>query len=125
MPCDYKLYPSNWKEIRKRILKRADNKCEECGVKNYSIGQRDITGKWHDEKEIHNMNSSEGDILFNEYKPIKIILTISHNEHDLNKNSDKDLKALCQYFHNRHDIKFRVENRKKNKFKKIGQMELI
>ena len=36
MPCDYKKYPPTWKtEIRPRILKRADHKCEECAVENY------------------------------------------------------------------------------------------
>ena len=27
-PENRKRYPTNWKEIRKDILKRADNKCE-------------------------------------------------------------------------------------------------
>ena len=44
-------YPSNWHEIRERIRQRAKNKCEWCGVSNYSIGARDKYGKWHDEKE--------------------------------------------------------------------------
>ena len=36
MPVDYSKYPPNWKtEIRPRILKRAGNKCEECGAENY------------------------------------------------------------------------------------------
>jgi hypothetical protein len=34
MPIDYKKYPSNWKEIRERILKRAFNRCECCDLEN-------------------------------------------------------------------------------------------
>lgn len=38
MPIDYKKYPKNWlSEIRPRVLKRADNKCEFCGVENYAL----------------------------------------------------------------------------------------
>lgn len=29
-PENRKRYPANWKDIRKDILKRADNKCELC-----------------------------------------------------------------------------------------------
>ena len=36
-PENKKRYPANWKEIRKDILKRADNKCEFCGIENYAI----------------------------------------------------------------------------------------
>jgi len=37
MPINYNLYPANWKtEIRPRILARAANKCECCGLPNYS-----------------------------------------------------------------------------------------
>lgn len=29
-------YPSDWKEIVKRIKKRASDRCEWCGAKNYA-----------------------------------------------------------------------------------------
>lgn len=35
-PENKKLYRKNWKQIRKDILQRANNKCEFCGVDNYS-----------------------------------------------------------------------------------------
>ena len=35
MPFDYKKYPPDWKSrIRPDILKRANNRCEICGVEN-------------------------------------------------------------------------------------------
>lgn len=45
MPLNYKEYPKNWKkEIRPAILKRANNRCEECGLQNHSLGYRDKAG---------------------------------------------------------------------------------
>ena len=37
MPIDYKKYPKDWKQIRERILKRANNKCECCGIENHIV----------------------------------------------------------------------------------------
>jgi len=91
MPCDYKKYPANWKEIRSRILNRAEDKCEKCGIPNYSYRENGA----------------------------KIVLTIAHLDHDLNNNSYFNLQALCQRCHNRHDIKFRVANRKNRVVKEI------
>ena len=78
MPIDYKRYPPDWKtRIRPEVLRRADNRCEFCGVENYSF--RD--GK-------------------------RIILTIAHLDHDeTNWNVSIDrLKALCQRCHIRYDV---------------------
>lgn len=36
MPCDYRKYPNNWKTIRKKILDRAENRCELCNAENYT-----------------------------------------------------------------------------------------
>ncbi len=74
MPCDYTIYPPNWKtEIRPRILNRANHKCEYCGIENYSINSRGS----------------------------KIILTIAHLDHDPEnwKVKDNRLAALCQACH--------------------------
>ena len=83
MPCDYNKYPPNWKtETRPRILKRANNCCEFCGVKNYSK---------------HPETNS------------KVILTIAHLDHDSEnwQVSDDRLRALCQKCHNNYDCKIR------------------
>jgi 5-methylcytosine-specific restriction endonuclease McrA len=88
MPIDYKRYPPNWKtEIRPAILERANNRCEFCGVGNYSI--RD--GK-------------------------KIVLTIAHLDHDEeNRNvSYHRLRALCQRCHLRYDAKEKARRRNKD-----------
>jgi len=52
MPIDYKKYPTDWKERRERILKRAKNKCEFCGTLNGDFGYRDKDGKFYSYKII-------------------------------------------------------------------------
>ena len=124
MPIDYKKYPENWKsEIRPRILQRANNKCEFCGVENHiAIFRGTIDGKevyQNDKADVFDAENSE--FLFNDYyaeidapetrKAIKVVLTIAHLDHDTTNNSDENLKALCQRCHNRYDMKQRVHNR--------------
>lgn len=79
MPCDYNLYPPNWKtEIRPRILKRAGNRCEFCGAEN---------------RKPHPETGS------------RVILTIAHLDRDRDNHevSDDRLRALCQRCHLRYD----------------------
>ena len=54
MPCDYSKYPINWKsEIRPAILERAKNRCEKCGVQNYSLILR---GQWRGREVYQDMD---------------------------------------------------------------------
>lgn len=92
MPCDYSKYPPNWhNEIRPRILKRANHRCEKCGVENYA--KHPVTGS-------------------------KVVLTIAHLDHDIRNNVDENLQAWCQKCHNSYDTQHRVQNRKKNDHEK-------
>ena len=84
-PENRKRYPANWKDIRKDILKRADNKCEFCGIENYAIRE----------------NGS------------KVVLTIAHLDHTPENCDYSNLRALCQKCHNRYDAKHRAETRRK------------
>ena len=93
MPCDYSLYPSDWKTvIRPRILARATwgdiivPRCEWCGAVNY---------------ESHPDTGS------------KVVLTVAHIDHGLENNDDENLAALCQRCHLEHDRGYHSENRKK------------
>lgn len=113
-PENKKLYPSDWKDIRQRILIRANDQCEFCKVNNYDVGVR-IDGEFlplyggQKPGEMWSLSDTK------QFKVIKIVLTIAHI-YDMNPaNCDDDnLKALCQRCHNKHDAKFRAENRKKN-----------
>lgn len=90
-PENKKLYPANWKsEIRPRILKRADNKCEFIHCRAENGKPHPITGS-------------------------KVVLTIAHMDNKLVDHSDENLKALCQRCHNRYDMPFRIANRKARK----------
>lgn len=130
MPIDYKQYPKNWKDLRKQVLERANNKCEFCGVDNYSVGARDLSGKWHSEDSINNMNSDCGERLFGSkfnWKMTKIILSIAHLDHDKENHnvSINRLRALCQKCHLGYDMKRHVANRKFNREQKAGLQNLF
>jgi len=110
MPCDYSIYPSNWKtEIRPAVLLRADNRCEVCGLPNKVYINRYT-------REI---------CLMNEDNAILVILTIAHLDHD-ETNADiklDRLKAMCQRCHLRYD---RLEKKRRKEVKKnTGQQELF
>jgi hypothetical protein len=110
MPINYKDYPPNWKEIRKRILLRADNKCEFCGVTNYAFVWRDKMGKWQLMPEGHEADA----MALDGFKFTKIVLTIAHLDHDKLNHSVQDdrLAALCQKCHLGYDLPRHIENRK-------------
>lgn len=138
MPCDYSKYPPNWKtEIVPAIRKRSGNRCERCGIKNYSVGSRNEDGEFeptggniqHDKAGNGELNYKEAMELVKhcnewaEEKLIVIVLTVAHLDHDA-ENHEIDLNRLahlCQRCHNRHDIAFRKNNRIKNK----GQQTLF
>jgi hypothetical protein len=107
MPIDYKRYPKNWKtEIRPRILKRADDKCEFCDVENYEIIRRYKSNTaWFIYENTLNKLPNNKTISKYYHKPIKIILTIAHLDQDISNNADENLKALCQRCHLNHDRK--------------------
>ena len=99
MPCNYNEYPPDWKETRERILLRAKNCCEECGILNYII------------------------------KPsgTKIILTIAHLDHNKEnwEVTDDRLKALCQKCHLGYDLSRHIENRKYGRIFRKTQHKLF
>lgn len=86
MPCDYSRYPKNWKEIRQKILKRADNHCELCNAENYKPHWK--TGS-------------------------KVVLTIAHIDQDVDNNADWNLLALCQRCHLKIDLPYKIKKRRR------------
>lgn len=125
MPIDYNKYPSNWKtEIRPRILKRAANKCECCGVINESLIHR--FGKEINEFEYVPEGMQSEIYHLENKKVIKIVLTIAHLDHDEYNHEVKDdrLKAMCQQCHLRYDAAEKVIRRNKKNINP-NQMELL
>lgn len=116
MPIDYKKYPPNWKtEIVPRIIKRAKNCCEFCGIQNYKVRRKNNVlrkheshptnfGNYKSAKEIsEHLNSFCAD---GEGKWSVVVLTIAHLDHDSENHSVSDdrLKALCQSCHLNYDL---------------------
>jgi len=129
MPIDYKNYPKNWKtEIRPSIMKRAKNRCEICGVRNYSVGSYQEKKFVTTAGNLTHDAAGRGELPFKEASElvkhcneisderlIVIVLTIAHLDHNVSNNDPNNLKALCQRCHNRHDVEYRKANRKKNR----------
>lgn len=120
MPIDYSKYPPNWlKEIRPRILKRANNKCEDCGLEHkqtvYSVKfqVREIDRYKQRTVWFRVLGDAERESMNGEIKPVKVILTIAHLDHDETNHKVKDerLKALCQLCHLRYDAKEKYRRR--------------
>jgi hypothetical protein len=121
MPIDYNKYPANWfTEIRPRILERAGNACEFCGLPNGAAGYRvkyqDLDG-WKyikgvlvPNRELFIKNHYLKGILIQMFKVsskrVMIVLTIAHLDHDEENHAvtDDRLRALCQHCHLEYDI---------------------
>ncbi|MPM34675.1 hypothetical protein SDC9_81262 [bioreactor metagenome] len=100
-PENKKRYPKNWKEIREKIRKRADDRCEFCGVINHSYVNR-LTRKL---------------CLQDEDYAIRIVCTVAHLDHTPENCDEDNLRFLCQKCHNQYDAKHRTETRRKEKSK--------
>ncbi len=108
MPCNYKNYPPDWKDIRARILARAHDKCELCGVINHAWVVR-----WkHVWKGWSYCQQSDADVFDGIGKVVKIVLTIAHIDQDTKNNEPWNLLALCQRCHNKIDLPHRIKNRR-------------
>jgi len=96
-------------------MKRAENKCEECGLEHqstvYSVkltlkdedGRYKLRSIWFRDIRDANRENTE----WRDVKPVKVILTIAHLDHDETNHevTDDRLKALCQACHCRYDAK--------------------
>lgn len=79
-------YPKNWNKIRERILKRANNRCEFCGVENHT----------------YRFNPRTCEDTY-------IVLTIAHIDHNSENCSYDNLKVLCQRCYSRYDAEHRKQ----------------
>ena len=112
MPCDYKKYPANWKEIRARIQTRAGNQCEQCGVSNHAIIIRYPDGT---SRFPMNTEYDPADDPLGRGKLVKIVCTTAHLNHDTTDNRDENLAFLCQRCHLTHDAPLHAENAKRTR----------
>jgi hypothetical protein len=130
-PENKHLYPPNWESLRARVLARADNKCELCGLQNHIFGFRDHAGNFYEltPDELDDYKYNDVTHGFDEWgveqKIFMVVLTVAHLDHDPTHNKLRNLKALCQKCHNTHDAKHRAANRKKRINQKAGQGNLL
>ena len=110
-PENRSRYPSDWKDIRKRILSRAGHRCEfdGCGARHREVGY------WYEDRWIpmpralREAGYSVGDRVAcaegTGIKIIMIVLTIAHLDHTPENCSDDNLRAWCQRHHLRYDAR--------------------
>jgi hypothetical protein len=135
-PENKKLYPANWPQISRRIrVGRANNYCEVCGVRNYSVGYR-INGEFHYlSAPPFNHPAGFSDFMaaieitwhYNDWcdqdpKAIVIVLTVAHLDHNPENCADNNLLCMCQRCHNIYDRPHRNETM--HATRKKGQLEL-
>lgn len=128
-------YPKDWPKIRERILDRAKNCCEFCGVKNYEIGGRDRRGLWHKaqskgEKLLRTEWPAAGEQWWchdsnEKLRIVRIVLTIAHLNHIPEHCDDDNLKALCQRCHLTYDAKHHAHNAAITRHEKRGQLDMF
>ena len=91
-------YPADWKQIRKRILERAGNKCENCGVPNHVYRNRETGDLTSNPMQAETWSLVDGDAT------TYIVLTIGHLDHTLEHCLDDNLRAWCQRCHLAYDL---------------------
>lgn len=107
-------YPPDWKQVRERILKRANWRCEHPNCR----ARHGVTGYWR-KGLFHRLPDAlwdagytagdavrcdNGELL----KIIKIVLTIAHLDHTPENCADDNLRAWCQ----RHHLAYDAEHHK-------------
>jgi hypothetical protein len=111
-------YGPDWQETRQRVLNRATDCCEECGVRNHAWGWRDHGGMFHgeDTAKLQKMGHRRTPFLLTTnqgpMKIIRIVLTVSHQDHNPSNNDLGNLKALCQRCHLRYDQELHRQTRR-------------
>jgi 5-methylcytosine-specific restriction endonuclease McrA len=105
-PENKNRYPKDWAQIRERIQLRANDKCEWCGVVNYSWINRKT-------REL---------CLSDEHDAVKIICTTAHLDHTPKNCEDSNLAFLCQRCHNRYDMPHRKQTIRDSH--NVGQIKL-
>ena len=129
MPMNPADYPPNWNEISKQAREAAGQQCQQCGVTNGAVGARDRFGAWHDEDDIHGMNSDVGYDLFDGEFPkmTRIVLTCHHPDGDT-ANPNARLEVLCQKHHLERDrethLRKAAQTRCRRKMERTGQQPL-
>ncbi len=132
MPINLKDYHPRWTLLSRLIRKRANNKCEWCGVPNSKVIRRHKDDSWEESTSMHqkwnwpqikSFNHRWGKT--NRWKLTRIVLTVAHLDQNKDNNQDHNLAALCQKCHLGYDAQQHARNRKYGRFHKRNQMDLF
>lgn len=126
------FYGREWRTvIRPRILARAENRCEQCGVPNHTEVKR-VRGFWLEEGatwqlgvfrrwrtadggdwERHAIPGDEIEELDppGRRRVVWIVLSVAHVNHQAGEDGDGNLRAWCQWCHLHHDFVHHAETR--------------
>lgn len=126
------FYGREWRLVtRPRILARAENRCEQCGVCNHAEVTR-VGGFWLEEGASWALGAfrrwrtpagadwSAGVTLGTagilrdppgRMRRVRIVLTIGHVNHQAGDDRDENLRAWCQWCHLHHDVVHHAETR--------------
>jgi sugar phosphate isomerase/epimerase len=112
-----------WRAVRRRILARAGNACEQCHKPNGEAVET-ITGKslndpvmywratsstwrdwrdWLDRRAPAVVAAGIKAGLWQNRRVVKVVITIAHLNHVAGDDRDENLKALCQWCHLHYD----------------------
>ena len=134
MPMIYENYPSNWKEISRRIrFERAGGRCEWCGVRHGHF-RNEMGQSFETKKEFWVMFGKRTKVRI-----VQIILTTAHlgidkpdgtpgDKSDTMDCREENLAALCQRCHLGFDREDHVRSRRTNRRLRLvaaGQLEMF
>lgn len=127
-------YPANWKAIRKAILTRAGNACEQCKTPNRtriarSTGNNEGTYMLDSAeafcadtgKLLGRCRHSDNGLL----RMTDIVLTISHADHIVEHCDESNLRALCQRCHLRHDAEYHKASAQATRRARLAVVDLF
>ncbi len=127
-------YPDDWKQIRERILARADNRCERCSVRNRTRIARgtgsDAGTYMTDDADVFCDQTGKhlGRCRMSEYeydKWIEVVLTIAHLDHTPENCDPDNLRAWCQRCHLAYDAQHHAANAQKTRRDRLAVGDLF
>lgn len=144
-------YPKDWKQVRARIMERAENRCEcrgECGHEHEDRGTTDHLRTKHEPPRCDAPNArvivrdmkararfvtaedvADGHILEHddtyEADGVRVVLTIGHLDHTPENNDPANLRAWCQFCHLNYDKHEHVKNARRTRFTAKACRELF
>jgi hypothetical protein len=133
-PENLARYPKDWKQIRERILVRAEHRCEKCKAPNrtrIARGGGDDAGTYMlDTAEVFCAETGRrlGQCRMSDYevaRMVDVVLTIAHLDHAPENCADDNLRAWCQRCHLRYDQAHHQTNAQASRRARVGQSELF